>query len=120
MSNVENTVQTTAPYKFNDLEINDLAKELATLLIEIQAVERERKDVMDEFKHKLDAKEKKANDLVEKIDTGQEERDYECKVEKDYADNKLTYVNVDDGEVVKIEKMGEEDFQMETDETNNL
>lgn len=109
---------TQLEHHFSDAELLDLSKKNASAVHERNALEEQKKQIVNEFKAKLDHQESLVNLTSQKISNGYEYRDYKCLVifrpkasEKDlYQD--YTEEGEPIGSPVKTLPMSQSDFQI--------
>ena len=95
------TVKRNLLYKFSSLELKVIAQEMAIRVEELDKVEEEKKAVNDGFKAKIDTLKGQIRGAAHKINTGQEQRLIDCRVDKDFATNQVRVVRLDTQEVVE-------------------
>ncbi len=77
-------------------ELNDVSRELATTLDEMQQTADEKSSVMKRYKAKMNVQQKTINDLAALITAGHEERQVECDVMLNHPEpGQKTYVRRD-------------------------
>lgn len=100
-------------HKLSEGEMVDAGKELANALQQKEKISDEAKEKADEFKDKIKEQESAINKCLDKIRTGEEDRDYECNVERDEEKKEKRYIDVDSKRVIKTAPFTAADFQME-------
>ena len=107
-----NTVQKQGKYKFNDADKRTLSSQLAEECIRVGTLEAEKKEVMSEFKAKIDAAEARVREVSQKVISGHEYRDFECIIEKDIKEKTITYIDIDTDNVIESRKMDPHEYQL--------
>mgnify|MGYP000324291924 CR=1 FL=1 len=108
---------TQLEHHFSDPELLDLSKKNASAVHERNALEEQKKQIVNEFKAKLDHQESLVNLTSQKISNGYEYRDYKCLllIFRPKASEKDLYREHVDGEPIgrpsKTLPMTQSDFQ---------
>ncbi len=106
-----------ARYTFTDEELDSIALTLVHKLADKDQAEAEKKEVMDDYKHRLSLLTAEINDLARKRRDGFEMRPVRCRLERDFEAKKRQWVATEgsgmEGEVVREEPFNPEDYQME-------
>src|SRR3954465_1690513 len=99
---------------YNDTELAEKRDHLATVIVEIQAVEERKTSVARALKEELDGLYAESNKLAHQIKRRSETRLTECVVEyeRPNAGEKQT-IRLDTGELVKVELMTQDERQDE-------
>lgn len=106
------TVKRTLLYKFSLGELKIVAEEMAAQVEALDVVEAEKKEANDQFKDKIDRHKRLIKEAAHKINTGQEQRLIDCKVEKDHVQNVARVYRLDTYELVEERVMTKEEMQL--------
>lgn len=102
-------------YIFNEGEIKDLGAKLAKTFSDHNEAENRLKSVSTQIKSEITALEGMMNSMAEKIRSGYEHREIECKRELDYRLGTVTITRLDTGEVIEERPMDAEEKQRKLD-----
>lgn len=103
-------------YEFNDTEIADAARDLATANRKRSSLEQRKKEVDSAIKAEIEAENSTIARLSNMIATGFEYRDIEVRIELDTPEpGKKRIVRLDTGEEVAVKAMTESEKQMSLD-----
>lgn len=108
---VEEKCKRFVKYTFNEDEIKDLGSNLAKAFSDHTEAEARLKSVSTQIKSEITALEGMMGSMAEKIRSGYEHRDVECKREFDYRLGTVTITRIDTGEVVEERPMDSEETQ---------
>jgi hypothetical protein len=89
---------------------------MANGVCEVQRLEDHKKAVMSQLKAEIDAKQGLVNLSAEKMRSGFEMREVECKVIYEYEENEVVWVRTDDGRVAHHRQMRPDERQRPLDE----
>ena len=112
---VENPCKRFLKYTFNEDEIKELGKSLAKVFNDHTEAEARLKSVSTQIKSEITALEGTMGSMAEKIRSGYEHRDIECKREFNYRLGSVTITRLDTGEVVEERPMDAEERQRKLD-----
>lgn len=99
-------------YKFNDVELLQIGKELAEHNEQLSAFEDDKKRTVSDFGAKIAGKEADVSIAVNKIQSGYEWRELPCTIfYNDPKNGRKTIVRDDTGETVAVEDMSPEELQ---------
>ncbi|MCR4312889.1 MAG: hypothetical protein NUV58_01425, partial [Candidatus Roizmanbacteria bacterium] len=98
-------------YTFTEEEATQNAKDLAEKVSEKSRLEDRKKSVGSEFKSKIDAVAAEINVLARKVTSGEEMREFRCRVELDVPNKKRFYIDLNSGQILKTEPFKVEDYQ---------
>jgi hypothetical protein len=85
---------TTFKYNYSEQEINEFGRSLSNIIQEQNDLEEQKKNVVADYKIKIDAKQTQINDLSRKINIGFTMKNEVCDVIKDFAaGTKKAYLN---------------------------
>ncbi len=103
-------------YNYTDEEMDDIAKRLASDVLEMHSLEEEKKALMAEYKAKIDTIDNRIFDSSKSCTQGFEFRDYQTRIKLNFADKKRYYVDINEPDTIrKTEDMQKGDFQMRID-----
>jgi hypothetical protein len=97
--------------KLDDDELLERGKQLVANMRKVAIAEEERKSEDKKRKGDIALLEGVTARLAGAISQGQEEREVECEIRKDYATNNVTVIRMDTGEVVENTPMDAADRQ---------
>ena len=101
-------------YKFTEEEIKERSKQLAYECRQVVQLQEQKKEVMSDFKAKIDAKDSLIAALSNNVNNGWEYRTIDCEIEMDTPKKGMkTITRTDTGEEVAKEKMTDDDRQEE-------
>lgn len=103
----------TFNHRFTDSEIREKSAQLADTCIQKKAIEDEKKTVMSDYTHKLNAKEAEINLISNSISSGFEKKTVTCEVRKDFPKGEKTYWH--EGDHIGTEKLTAADHQLQMD-----
>lgn len=92
-------------------EMVETAKALSNTMNDRDALELQKKAVVDDFKNQIGEKTETIFKLRQNINTGTRDEEVTCIVRKNYADRVKEYIH--EGEVVATEPMSDQDMQMD-------
>jgi hypothetical protein len=99
-------------YLFTVDELREIASNLARECRELEQLEFEKKQVVSDFKAKIDAHNAQVSKLSAHINNGHEYRYIECSVFlNDPTPGKRTVIRIDNNETVAVEDMPKEEMQ---------
>jgi hypothetical protein len=119
------TVLVTFKYQFTPEEIGNNADQLARFVMEQDEIEQEKKEVMSQYKAKLDEASAKISKYANWVRSGYEMRDEDCRLVLDYGKGKRMHFSKKSGKLVKEENLWPDDRQLmlslvpNSDETSN-
>jgi hypothetical protein len=100
--------------KFTESEIKDFSRTLAYECRQVAQLEEQKKEVVSDFKAKIDAKHSLISMLSNNVNNGYEYRNVDCEVELDTPKKGIkTLTRIDTGAEVEVTKMTESDRQTE-------
>jgi hypothetical protein len=102
-------------YKFTEDEIKELGKSLAKAFSDHSEAEGHLKSASTQIKAELSALEGNMTMMSEKIRSGYEHRNIDCRKEFDYRLGTVTITRLDTGEVVEERPMDAEETQRKLD-----
>ena len=111
--------QELCKYSFSEEEKKEFSVNMANKISEFHEVTDQKKAVMSDFKSKLDALSAEINTMARKVKDGYEMRYMDCEIRKDYDKKIVSYVRVDNDEVVRTRIMTEEDMQLKLNDDKN-
>lgn len=94
-------------------EIHERAISLATVIIDKAELDDQRKEIVSDFKSKIDGKDAEINSLSRAIREGYEYRDVEFDVKRDVTNKVNRYVIKGTDTLIKEVPFNEEDMQLE-------
>jgi hypothetical protein len=101
-------------YQFTEPELKERATQLARECRELEDIENEKKQVMSDFKAKIDGHQAKISGLSNNINNGYEYRYIDCEVVLNQPiDGEKQIIRKDTGELVKQEAMTPQELQEE-------
>lgn len=101
-------------YQFTEPELKDKSTTLALECRNLEEVENEKKQVMSDFKSKVDGHQATISKLSNHINNGYEYRYIDCEIRMDTPlRGEKSIVRKDTGDVVKVEPMSPEEMQQE-------
>lgn len=100
-------------HKLNDKEKIENSEELAAAMQERERLKEKQKEVSVEYSDKIKEQDAIVNTCLEKIKTGEEDRDYKCNVVRDEEKKIKKFVDEDSGIVIKEVPFVASDYQME-------
>ena len=99
-------------YKFTEAEIKEMSRQLAYECRQVVQLQEQKKEVMSDFKAKIDQKDSLIAALSNNVNNGWEYRSVDCEVEMDTPKKGMkTITRTDTGEEVAKEKMTDDDRQ---------
>lgn len=101
----------TLPCQLTEEEIRLRGLRLATLRSEIGDIEIEKKAANQEFKERIESREKQCGTLVKQITSGQEYREVIIEEVKDWESQSVRTIRVDTGETVEVRAMTPRELQ---------
>ena len=99
-------------YAFNQGEMDEMAKQMAEAVSQLEGFKEEFKEVKAKFKEGIAKAQNVIRSCASHIRTGWEYRIIECKVEKDFATNAVRVYRHDTGDLVEERAMTGEERQM--------
>jgi len=103
-------------HTFSEEERKVIADQLAQAVADHQAAEDQLRAVRDQFKSRISEAEAKISGCAQKLNSGFEMRDTECRMVKDYRAKEVSYIRLDTGEIAEIRTMTAAEAQMELGE----
>lgn len=103
-------------YDFNEEELKTMARDLSEALNKKKNLEDEAKSAAASYKSSIAEKTAQINKLSNLYGTGYESRNIPCKIFYNWELDIKRFVRSDTGEIVREEKIPEEDRQMKVDE----
>lgn len=103
----------------NDIEKEKLdiyRQDLITVLDALDAVEKEKKEAISDFKHRMDTLDNQCEDVRRKIKTGQEMKTIECEFVKDFESNNVKIKRKDTGKIIEDRAMTPQERQKTIDD----
>lgn len=101
----------TLPCQLTEEEIRLRGLRLATLRSEIGDIEIEKKAANQEFKERIESREKQCGTLVKQITSGQEYREVIVKDVEDFDKQQVCTIRVDTGDTVEVRAMTPHELQ---------
>lgn len=98
-------------HQFTQEELNLFGPIIARLNQEWQDKELEKKTVMSDFKHQIDAIKEEFNNNCDKLNSGYEMREIRARLIKNYKTFEREYYSLDNFELVKTEPFKSHDYQ---------
>lgn len=89
------------------------AEELATAMQDKEFLQARKKEALDGISKQIILKDELINECLDKIRTGEEDRDFECRVDRDYEKKEKVYVDIDSEVEIKRIPFTASDFQTE-------
>ncbi len=108
----EGTENVWTRYDFNEAELKTMARDLLEALTKKKNLEDDLKSAVASFKSDIAEKVAKINKLSNLYGTGYESRNMPCEVFYNWEMDIKRFVRVDNGEIVKEEKIPESDRQL--------
>lgn len=102
-----------------ETEVNKKSRELADVLTEAAEIKDELQSHTKTEKAMIEAKEVRAKELIQIVQTGKEKRSFECTIDKDYEKKEWLYKD-SKGNIVKTEPFALDDFQREFEANDDL
>lgn len=113
MAELQQTEKRTLRYDFTATETHDHALELAKKNQELAQLEDQKKSVISSYKARIDEVQARINALSEKVTTGWETRDIECRVAYHQPqEGKKTIFRTDTGKKVSVEAMTDYEWNL--------
>ncbi len=100
-----------ARYQFTEDERRDMGLQLSRAVQESGLIEEQKKQIMSEFKAKLDAVQANSSSLAIKIGNGYEMRETRCRVELFPTEGKKRFFLPETDELIKEDVMSHADYQ---------
>ena len=103
-------------YKFTEPELKERSTQLALECRSLEEIENDKKQVMSDFKSKIDGHQATISRLSNNINNGYEHRYIDCEVKMNTPIvGEKSIIRKDTGELVKQEQMNESEMQEELD-----
>lgn len=102
-------------HRLTDQELIDAGKELSDGMATKDEIMAQAKTEATKFKDKIEEQDKIIDKAIDKIRTGEEDRDYQCRVERDDEQKQKRYIDVESGKVIKTVPYSASDYQTELD-----
>lgn len=109
------TTRANGRYIFSEKEKKEIALKLANRQMDKGIVEDEKKSVMSQYKDRIDRIVMDINKMSRCLIDGYENRDFECHVDIDWAQNMKFYIAVETGKVVAERPLDPSDYQLSMD-----
>ncbi len=106
----------TIEHKLTDEEINERAKELAEQVIERASLLASKADAVREYNNDIKVVDKAINHLSRAIESGHEDKNVDCIIEKDFETKEIRYLDSITNEVVKVVPLSPADQQLSMQE----
>lgn len=110
------TTKEFVKYEFSQEELKELSGNLALTITDRARLEDEKKAAVTGMNADIESKNSTINALAEKVQNEWEMRYLDCYIEKDYKKKTVSFIRVDNGELVKERSMSPDEFQMSLDE----
>lgn len=104
-------------YTFDELEKKEIAENLAIQTRNLDGILDAKKSAAAPFKSEEEAVKMEINTAARKYSDGYEMRNIECKVLFNYDSSSVTYVRIDNHEIVSVRKMRDDERQMKIEDT---
>ena len=101
--------------KLSDIDIAKLGKELATIHSEKNRIESRMKSYQSQCKADIAQCNATIQSISERVNTGKEFRDVECRIFYDFNSGTKEFIRVDTGEIVRTERISDAEIQEELD-----
>lgn len=89
------------------------SEELASAMQQVEKLKEKKKEAIAEIDAEIKVQDNQVASCLDKIRTGEEDRDYECRIDRDDEKKEKKFICVDSGKVVKVAPYTASDFQME-------
>jgi hypothetical protein len=109
----EKITKVMGTYKFTNEENRQNGVDLARKLEEQEKIELDFARIKSDFKARLDAVHSEIVSLRNKVQSGEEQRDYECRLELDDDQKERHYIDIHTGILIRAELFHPEDYQRE-------
>ncbi len=109
------TTKRHLPVKLTDLELQDISKNTAKLIQNLQETIDEKKAVAADYTTKINNIKSSIDIASKKVLSGEEDRTIECKVQLNTDNMRKIVIRLDTGIVVDEENLTNEDLQQELD-----
>lgn len=106
-------------HKLTDDEKLKNADALAFAMEEKERLAKKKKDQSAEVDDEIKKQESEITSCLDKIRTGMEDRDFQCKVERDEEQKIKKYIHIDSGELITTAPFVAADYQLELAETKD-
>jgi hypothetical protein len=107
-------------HSLTDQELIENSQSLASAMKEKEALESAKSEKAKEIAKMIADQDATIKVCLDKIRTGEEDRDYQCKEEKDFEKKVKNYVSIEDGRVIKSVPFQASDYQLETVQPDEL
>lgn len=101
-----------AEYRLTDAELLKFGDELSAAHEELEHLEEQKKNLQDQKKNEIAAVDARVNELVRKIRSKVETREFFCEAELDFELKIKRWKDVKTGEIRKTEELSAHDYQM--------
>lgn len=101
----------TAKHVFDAQELNDIARQMAHRLQDIEQKEAEKKSINSQLKADIDSLQAQVSKLLECYRSGYEYRSVVCEVELDFDAKVRRYRSIETKEYISEEPLRSEDYQ---------
>ena len=109
------TTKRHLPVKLTDLELQDISKNTAKLIQNLQETIDEKKAVAADYTTKINNIKSSIDIASKKVLSGEEDRTIECSVKLDTDNMRKIVARIDTGVIVAEENLTNEDLQQELD-----
>ena len=109
---MDEMVKQMVKYEFSEVEKKEISGGLAQSIMDLDALKSQLKSVQAQYKAEMTEIEARLVKDSEKIRSGYEMREMECRVDKDYGLKRIFIIRPDTGEMVKERPMSAEEQQM--------
>ncbi|UHG93294.1 hypothetical protein [Spirosoma oryzicola] len=107
-------------YQFTQDELNLMGPVIARLSQDWQEKEDEKKAVMSDFKHQIDAIKQQFNEMCNRLNNRFEMREVRARMIKNYKTYEREYYSLDTFDLVKTEPFRPSDYQRDIDDTEEM
>lgn len=104
---------------FNEKELSEMGFDASTKYIEMKRLEAKKKQIMADYKARIEALDGEIEDLASKQENGYEMRDYEAVVKYNFPEGVKYFFHANQPDtILKTEKMDPKDYQLKIEHTD--
>lgn len=107
------TEKIKARYEFTEDEKDQMARTMAAKQNTFNELELELHLFKSKMKQRMDPIQEDINSLCQKVNSGFETREYNCRVEVDYQESVVTYRDTETEKIIESRKLSPEERQRE-------
>lgn len=100
-------------YHFTDDELKEIAHENMRFQDEVDSLNSMLSVIKKEYAKEIEAVENQIRETKNRFQDGYEMRDYECEVHVDFDDRKKTFLNKNDGTVIRVDDLEDNDYKLQ-------